>query len=389
VNTILSLGFILLTGFFSARILHKIKLPAVTAYLLLGIIIGPSLCNFLSTDLLESSGLISNIVLGFIAFTIGQNFLRDTFTRIGKQVLWISLFEASGAWVLVTLLFVFILRQPLYVSLTFGAISAATAPAATVMVIREYNAKGPFTETLLGIVAIDDAWCLIIFAISLAVAKALYIHVDSAYFLLKILLHSLIEIGGAFILGGCFAWLLSKLSKYAHTTEQSLIYLLGFLLLNTGLGMELHLSVLLANMFLGAILVNLDPENFRFFDILKRIDPPLYLIFFVLAGSHLDISVLTKLRLLGIGYLVSRVLGKSVGAWIGGQISHSTTSIKRYMGLGLVPQAGVALGVALIARAEFPEVGGLVLTVIVATTVVYEIVGPVCTKIALQRAGEI
>lgn len=388
-NTILSLGFILLTGFFSARILHKIKLPAVTAYLLLGIIIGPSLCNFLSTDLLESSGLISNIVLGFIAFTIGQNFLRDTFTRIGKQVLWISLFEASGAWVLVTLLFVFILRQPLYVSLTFGAISAATAPAATVMVIREYNAKGPFTETLLGIVAIDDAWCLIIFAISLAVAKALYIHVDSAYFLLKILLHSLIEIGGAFILGGCFAWLLSKLSKYAHTTEQSLIYLLGFLLLNTGLGMELHLSVLLANMFLGAILVNLDPENFRFFDILKRIDPPLYLIFFVLAGSHLDISVLTKLRLLGIGYLVSRVLGKSVGAWIGGQISHSTTSIKRYMGLGLVPQAGVALGVALIARAEFPEVGGLVLTVIVATTVVYEIVGPVCTKIALQRAGEI
>jgi len=377
VNTILSLGFILLTGFFSARILHKIKLPAVTAYLLLGIIIGPSLCNFLSTDLLESSGLISNIVLGFIAFTIGQNFLRDTFTRIGKQVLWISLFEASGAWVLVTLLFVFILRQPLYVSLTFGAISAATAPAATVMVIREYNAKGPFTETLLGIVAIDDAWCLIIFAISLAVAKALYIHVDSAYFLLKILLHSLIEIGGAFILGGCFAWLLSKLSKYAHTTEQSLIYLLGFLLLNTGLGMELHLSVLLANMFLGAILVNLDPENFRFFDILKRIDPPLYLIFFVLAGSHLDISVLTKLRLLGIGYLVSRVLGKSVGAWIGGQISHSTTSIKRYMGLGLVPQAGVALGVALIARAEFPEVGGLVLTVIVATTVVSALFQPI------------
>lgn len=388
-NTILSLGFILLIGFFSARIIHKIRLPAVTVYLLLGIIIGPYICNFLSVDLLESSGLISNIVLGFIAFTVGQNFSRDSFARIGKQVLWISLLEASGAWMLVTFLFLLILHQPLYISLLFGAISAATAPAATVMVIRQYNAKGLFTETLLGIVAIDDAWCLIIFAISLGVAKALHLHAESAYLIFKTILHSLIEIGGSFALGGCFAWLFYKLSKHTRTKNELLIYVLGFLLLNTGLAIQFHLAVLLANMFLGAVLVNLDTASFRFFDILKSTDPPLYVIFFVLAGAHLQIFALTKLGLLGLGYLVFRMLGKGIGASIGGQISHSASSIKKYIGLGLVPQAGVALGVALIAQAEFPEVGGLILTVIVATTVVYEIVGPVCTRIALQRVGEI
>lgn len=388
-NTILSLGFILLIGFFSARIIYKIKLPAVTVYLILGIVAGPSLYNLLSPDLLKSSGMISNIVLGFIAFTIGQNFLRDTFKRIGKQVLWISVLEATGAWVLVTLFFFIVLRQPLYISLIFGAISAATAPAATVMVVRETNAKGPFTETLLSIVAIDDAWCLIIFALSLAVAKALFIHATSAFFMLKTLVHALVEIGGSFILGGCLAYLLYKLSKYTRTQAELLTYLLGFILLNTGLALQLHLSVLLANMFLGAVLVNLDPSGFKFFDILKSIDPPLYVIFFVLAGAQLEISMLTKLGLLGLGYIVFRVLGKTTGAFIGGQISNAAPGIKKYIGLGLVPQAGVALGVALIAQEQFPEIGGLILTVIVATTVVYEIIGPICTKIALHKAGEI
>jgi Kef-type K+ transport system membrane component KefB len=389
VNTTLTIGFILIAGFFAARIVRKIKVPAVTIYLVVGIIAGPYLCNFITAHLLESSGLISNIVLGFIAFTIGQNFLRDTFARIGRQVLWISVFEASGAWIMVTLLFLLILHQPLYLSFLFGAISAATAPAATVMVVREYNAKGPFTETLLGIVAIDDAWCLIIFAISLAIAKVLYIHAEGAYLILRAILYSLIEIGGSFLLGGCFAWLLHKLSGYLHTKEDLLIYVLAFILVNTGVAIQLHLSVLLANMALGAVLINLNPANFRFFDTLKSIDPPLYLLFFVLAGAHLEISALSRLGVLGVGYLVFRVLGKSIGAWIGGQISRSTSKIKKYIGLGLVPQAGVALGVALIAQEEFAEVGGFILTVIVATTVVYEIVGPVCTRIALNRAGEI
>ena len=156
-NTILGLGFILIAGLFSARLINKIKFPSVTAYLLLGIIIGPSLFGLVSEEILSASGLISNIVLGMIAFSIGQNFSLDNFHKIGKSVIWISVLEACGAWLLVTLAFLLILKQPFYIALLFGALSSATAPAATVMIIRQYRAKGIFTDTLLGVVAIDDA----------------------------------------------------------------------------------------------------------------------------------------------------------------------------------------------------------------------------------------
>lgn len=388
-NTILSLGFIFLAGFFSSRVINKIKLPSVTAYLLVGIIIGPSVTNIISHDLLESSGLISNIVLGFIAFSIGQNFLKATFARIGKQVLWISILEASGAWFLVTALFLTILHQPLYISLVFGAIAAATAPAATLMVVREYNAKGSFTETLLGVVAVDDAWCLIIFGISLSVAQALHEHATGAFLIFKTVLHALIEISGSLVLGSVLAYLLFKLSRFTRTKAELLSYLLGFILLNTGLAIQLELSVLLANMFLGAVLVNLDKSGFRFFDVLKTIDPPLYILFFVLAGSHLNISALGSLGYLGLGYLIFRVAGKIFGAWLGGKISNSSTAVRKYLGMALVPQAGVALGVALIAKAHLPEAGSMILTVIVATTVIYELIGPLCSKYALHKAGDI
>ena len=388
-NTTLILGIILVVGFFFARLIGKIKLPTVTAYIVVGIIIGPSVLGFIPETMLETSGFISNIVLGIIAFTIGQNFLRDTFKRIGRQVLFISIMEAGITWILVTLLFVFLLRQPLYISIIFGAISAATAPAATVMVVREYNAKGKFTETLLGVVAIDDAWCLVIFALSLAIARALYAHTASTFFMIKTVLNALMEIGGAFALGSCLAWVIHKLSRHTRNKPELLIYTLGFLLLNIGLALHLHLSVLLSCMSLGAVLVNLNPNNTGFFDILKSIDPPLYLIFFILAGAHLQISILASLGLLGIAYLLFRVVGKYLGALLGAQLSHADTPIKKYIGLGLIPQAGVALGVALIAKDQFPEIGGIILTVIVATTVIYEIIGPVCTKIALQKVGDI
>ena len=164
---IFSLGIILLLGLAAAKLIHRIKVPSITAYLLLGIIIGPYALNLVSQGILDSSGLISNVVLGFVAFSIGQNFLISTFRRIGRDILWISILGACVPWILVTLAFLFILKQPFYIAFLFGAISSATAPAATMMVVREYRARGSFTDTLLGVVAIDDAWCLIIFAVSL------------------------------------------------------------------------------------------------------------------------------------------------------------------------------------------------------------------------------
>ncbi|MBU4346357.1 MAG: cation:proton antiporter [Candidatus Omnitrophica bacterium] len=388
-NTILGLGFILLAGLLSARLISKIKFPAVTAYLALGIIIGPALFKLVPKDILDASGLISNIVLGLIAFSIGQNFSRDNFRKIGKSVIWISVLEACGAWILVTLTFLIILKQPFYISLLFGAIASATAPAATVMVIREYRAKGNFTDTLLGVVAIDDAWCLIIFAISLAISQAIHSQILATSFLIKVFFNSIFSIFGAFVLGGVVAISLSYLSKVLRTQTELLIFTLGFVLLNIGIAIWLHLSVLLATLFLGAILVNIDKSPFKFFDSLKTIDSPLFLLFFVLAGANLEIGILPKLGLIGLTYLVFRIIGKVIGASLGARISKAPESIKRYLGLALIPQAGVALGCALIAKSDFPNVGGMIFTTIIATTVIYELFGPLCTRYALQKAGDI
>lgn len=388
-NTILGFGFILLAGLFSARLINKIGFPAVTAYLLLGIFIGPSVFKLIPQDIVVASGLISNIVLGIIAFGIGQNFSRDNFRKVGKSVIWISVLEAGGAWILVTLVFLLILKQPFYISLIFGAIASATAPAATVMVIREYRAKGNFTDTLLGVVAIDDAWCLIIFAISLAISQSIYSHMLAPFFLIKVFFNSILSILGAFLLGGIVAMLLSYLSRYLRTQTEFLIFTLGFVFLNIGIAVWLKLSVLLANMFLGAVLVNINKSSFNFFDSLKTVDSPLFLLFFVLAGANLEIGILSKLGFIGLAYLIFRVVGKVIGAGLGARISNASESIKRYLGLGLIPQAGVALGCALIAKSDFPKVGSMIFTTIIATTVVYELVGPLCTRYALQKAGEI
>lgn len=388
-NAIFSLGFIFLLGLLGARLINKIKFPSVTAYLLLGILIGPFLGKFVSSDLISASGFISNIVLGLIAFSIGQNFSRENFHRIGKSVLWISLFEAGGAWILVTLMFLFVLRQPFYISLLFGAISAATAPAATVMVVRECKSKGSFTDVLLGVVALDDAWCLIIFAVSLAIAKAMTTDISSNLFIFRVILKSILGIGGAFVVGWVMSLLASRFSKYIRTQTEALIYSLGFVFFTIGLSLILHFSVLLACMFLGASLVNFKRTHLNFFDVIRTIDSPLYLLFFVLAGANFQIPLMKNLGLIGIVYLIFRLIGKIAGVYLGSFITHASEKVRKYLGLGLVSQAGVALGCALIVKSEFPQAGGIIFATIIATTVIYELIGPICVKIALEKTGEI
>ncbi|MCK4245249.1 MAG: cation:proton antiporter, partial [Candidatus Omnitrophica bacterium] len=313
-NTIFSLGIILLVGLFAAKILRQIKFPAVTTYLLLGIIIGPHLLNFVSPGIINSSGLISNIVLSIIAFGLGQNFSKEHFKKIGKSVLTISILEAVGAWILVTLALFFILKQQLYLALLFGSIGAATAPAATVMVIREYRARGTFTNTLLGVVALDDAWCLIIFSVSLAIARALSLHLGANILLLKIFLHTFGHIIGAFLLGGIIGILLNWLGRFVKTRADLLIITLGSILVTAGLSILLDFSVLLANMALGTVLINLKKHNYGFFEILHTVDTPLFLFFFVLAGANLEIPLLPKIGVIAITYFVFVVVGKIAGA---------------------------------------------------------------------------
>lgn len=388
-NTLLSIAVILLAGFLAAKILRRLKFPAVTAYLLLGILIGPGVLNLTSEQIINASGLISNIVLGIIAFGLGQNFSRQNFSKIGKSIIWISLLEAGGAWAGVFFASFLLLKQPLYLSLLFGAIASATAPAATVMIIREYRARGIFTNTLLGVVALDDAWSLIIFSVSLALAKALRYPLTESFFLSKIFLSAFLEIGGAFVLAASIAIAFSYFSRFIKTEADLLICTLGFVLLTTGIALYLHFPVLLANIFLGMVLVNLKRENVRFFEVFRRVDSPLYLFFFVLAGIHLEINLLGKLALMAATYFGFRIAGKLLGASLGGYLSRAPRLVRKYLGFGLVPQAGVALGLALIAKVEFAPQGRIVFTTIIITTIVYELIGPFFTKFALSKAGEI
>jgi NhaP-type Na+/H+ or K+/H+ antiporter len=386
-NTILSLGLIFLFALLAAKLIHLVRLPMVTAYLIMGILIGPQVGNLINPRILEASGLFSEFVLGVIAFVIGENFSLGQFRRLGKSVLWISVGEVLVSWGLVSLSLRLLLGQPLYLCLLFGAIAPATAPAATIMVIREYKSKGILTDTLLGVVAVDDAWGLILFAISLAMAKELYYvtHLHP----LKVVGFALLKVLGSFIIGGVLGWIFTISSRFARHREETLIYTLGFILLGVGLSKLADASVLLTNMFFGATVVNLHPRGRRFFDLIKDVDFPLYLLFFVLAGASLELGALKQLSLVGLAYFFTRPLGEWLGAWLGASVAKSVKVVKRYLGFGLIPQAGVALGMAVYVKAAFPEAGAVILSVIIGTTVLYEIVGPIFTKFALQRAGEI
>ena len=354
-NTILNLGFILLVGLLAERLIQKIKLPTVTAFIIVGILLGPSLLNLVNDQLIASSGLISNIALGIIAFSLGESFLFSSFKEIGKPVIYISLTASLLPWFLVTAGLHLLLAQPLPVAILFGAISSATAPAATLMVIREYNARGNFTNTLLGVVAIDDAWCLIVFALSFALAQDALLGTDASLSLLKVLFPFVREIILAVLLGGILAFICHFFAGYIKVKADLLIYLLGILLLNTGLALYFHLSLLLANIVLGAVLVNLSPTSFKFFDLIKTVDAPLYLLFFIMAGANLEFALLQGVALSALLFIVLRSLGKIGGGFLGGYLSNAEPKIRKYLGWALLPQAGVAIGLALIAKERFPE----------------------------------
>ncbi len=389
-NPELGLSLIILGGFLASKLFSSAKIPAVTSYILVGIVIGPIGLNIIPEGFLAASGFISDVVLGLIAFGIGRNFAPDHTKKIRSAVIRISVMEALGAMILVTLALVFILDEPIEVAILFGAIATATAPAATVMVIEELKARGPLTDTLLGVVALDDAWSLMIFAIALVVAKTVALGEAAGILFVTEIGMAVVEIAASLLLGAVFAWLLHHYSIRVKDPSDLEILTLSIILLTVGVASTLSLSVILSCLALGITLININPEGFRFFDIVHPVNTPLYLIFFVLAGALLEVELLMDAGLLGATYIVFRVAGKVGGAYLGGSISGKAgLAVRKYIGLGLVPQAGVALGVALMAREQFPGVGDMVFSTIVATTVVFELVGPIATRTALSLAGEV
>lgn len=387
-NTLLSAGLILLLGFAGARALKYVHLPSVTAFLLIGILIGPHVFDLVAKEILFASNFFSNLVLGVIAFNLGERFQFDELKQGMRHVMWISITTTVVVWILVScaiIAYFLIIKQPVYPALVLGAAASATAPTATVLVIREYRSKGVFTELLLRIVAIDDAWCLILTAMAIAFTHALRADVFDA----AIIVAGIGEIFGALILGAGIGYLCSWLRRFVRTSGEFLIYIFGFILMNVGVSIVLRFSVLLSSMMMGLIVINSARENYKFFEVLRTVDSPLYLLFFVLAGAHLDFGILSKMGIAGILYTVFRFLGKIYGAKIGARISRAPKIVENWIGLAMVPQAGVALGIGLFAKSALPEYGDYVFTIIAATTVLFELVGPLFTKISLQKAGEI
>jgi Kef-type K+ transport system membrane component KefB len=387
-NNTLGFALILITGYFGAKIMRRIHFPAVTTYLLVGILIGPKILDFIPGRIISLSDLVSNFVLGIIAFALGANFSLKNIKESGRSVFWISALEACGAWIAVTtvmIIYAVLKHTPTHPSFVLGAAAAATAPAATVMIIREYRAKGPVTEMLLRVVAIDDAWCLILSAFGIMLASA----IASGAVNLSIIANSIAHVLFSIVLGGLMGAGLHYFSRFIRNNEELLIVAHGFILLLVGSSIRLHLSPLLTCMTSGIVIANISRRSTFYFESLRKLDTALFLGFFILVGANLEISLIPQVGIVGVLYIISRVIGKFAGVALGARISRTDPRIGKYLGWGLVPQAGVALGVALSAKALYPVYGTMIFTTITATTVVYELIGPLATKYGLKKAGEI
>ncbi|MHC4197051.1 MAG: cation:proton antiporter [Planctomycetota bacterium] len=388
-NVFLSISIVLAGALIFASVIRRLKLPEVTAFLILGIILGPHLLHLLSKEIYEMSSMISLIALGVIAFMLGENLSLEKLKRTGRSILWISVFETVGVCILVTVVICFVLHQPFYVAVLLGAIATATAPAATMLVVREYRCKGTFTDTLLGIVAIDDAWSIIIFTICLSIARLTGVSETNTHQTIHVLINSLFEIAGSLLLGGLVAVATSRSSGFVSDNAHRLVLIICGIFFVIGVSLYLELSVLLSNVALGATLVNIDKKAPAFFETLREVDEPIYIMFFVLAGAHFDILSLGQVGVIGFAYILCRFTGRILAASAGAHMAGSDIRVKKYMGLALLPQAGVALGMALVVGHEIPQAARIVFNVTVATTVFFEILGPLCTRYALSKAGEV
>ena len=385
-NTLLCLAAAMALGLLLTRLAKKVNLPNVTAYLIAGLIVGPYCLNLFSENMLAGISELTSIALGFIAFSIGGEFKWESLKRVGVKALIITIFQAIAALAAVDVVLIFC-GFDLPLSLTLGAIATATAPAATLMVVRQYRAQGTMTNTLLSVVAMDDAIGLAAFAISLAMAQSLTS--GAAPTVQNMLISPLLEIGLSLVVGAALGTVLSFLLRFFRSRANRLSLMIAAVFAGVALSDCWGLSALLTCMAIGAAMVNLRADSGALIENTDRWTPPLFMLFFIISGAELDLQVLTTVGLLGVLYLVARSLGKYFGSALGACVVKSEPKIRKYLGLTLLPQAGVAIGMAQVVIAKLPEYGEVIRAVVLCATLVYELVGPVITRVALSRAGEI
>ena len=382
---LLYIALMIFGGLFLSRFAKKFHLPNVTGYLFAGLIIGPYMLNIIPLEAVESIDILSELALGFIAFSIGSEFKISYFKRVGLTPIVIAIFEATLAVVLVDIGLILIgIELPF--ALVLGSIAAATAPAATIMVIKQYKAKGPMTETLLSVVAIDDAIALILFGISVAIAKSFGSESEN---ILLTLIDPLWEILFSLGLGAILGVLLTYVSKFFESRGNRLSLAFAFVFTAIYLADTYHGSSLMTVMTLSAVYANLYRNVDTILELTERATPPLFIIFFVLSGAHLNVSVLPTIGLIGTVYILVRVIGKYLGAYLGALLMKANKNIRNYLGPALIPQAGVAIGLTFVANDVVPEYASAIRAVILCATLIYELVGPAIAKISLQKAGEI
>lgn len=385
-NVLLSLCLAMIAGLIMTRLMKLLHLPNVTGYLIAGLIVGPFCLKFVEGANLEGFSIITTVALGFIAFSIGGEFKLQHIKQLGSQAMVITFAQAFAAVAFVdAALLIAGYDAPL--SITLGAIATATAPAATLMVVRQYKANGPVTRTLLPVVALDDAIGLMVFSVSIALAKNLAAHEGLS--INSVLIEPLVEIVLSLLVGAVVGVVLSVSMKIFHSRANRICLMTTAVIGGVALSQVWGLSSLLVCMMIGAIFANMVDGCDVMLENCERWTPPLFMLFFVISGAELDFAVLPSVGMVGVIYIIFRSLGKYLGSLFGATVVKADKNVKRYLGLTLLPQAGVAVGMAQMAMTELPDFGNKIRAVVLCATLVYELVGPVITKIALTKAGEI
>lgn len=381
------LSIIILIGLVGGRVAKKLSLPSVSGYIVAGLILGPSFIDLVSHQDLGSLSFITDIALAAIAFSIGNEFLLSDMKKVGKRTLILTVAEVIGAFAVVFIAMFFIFKQPFEFSLVIASMSAATAPAGIVMVIRELRADGPLVKTILPVVALDDALGIMVFGVALSLAKMTSGLEEFTVF--KIISAPLIEIFGSLLLGFLLGVILTYLAKKAKGRDELLKISLAFILAAVGASNFFNLSPLLTAMMMGGTLVNLKQNSKRVFGTLNEFTPPINLLFFTLAGMSLDLKVLASVSLLGVGYIFARASGKIIGAGVGARALGESITMQKYLGLSLLTQGGISIGLSSIVASELPQFSESIITVILFSVLVFEIMGPILAKVAITRAGEV
>ena len=402
----LVIGVMIIAGFLGGVVMRKLRFPRVTGYIIVGILLSPSVLgslglDFLSKATVDSLDIITNVALGIIAYAIGSSLRIGSLRKLGRSIAWITPFQSLGTWLIVTLVLAFLSPLVLVIpgatffqfyfpmALIIGAIASATAPALTLAILHELRARGPLTTILLAVVALDDAIAVIAFAIAVGVAQPLVSGVGgvSFYQILTVpFLHILESVG----IGAAFGFALINIAKLVKTRKLVLVVVLGVVVTCIGVTNLLGVSLIMANMVVGFVVANWGRKD-EPFPVIENIEDVVFTVFFVLAGMHFDLGVMKTAGILAVSLFAVRFAGKYYGARIGAKIAHAPEAVKKYIGFALLPQAGVAIGLALLAKSAFPDfpvLGDVLLNAVLASVIISELVSPPLVRYGILKAGE-